>query len=178
MWVRRVPPQALVGDGSAVKLDLVHDLVVGGGDRVPRASHSNADVAAVKRLRPGVIILDLIFGSEYLGRPRLRWPKSAGGTIAPPIVVCTGAPRAAHALAGHRTDKGIAIVPKPFDTYELLRGVAEAAPRSERPDPPFAHGDIARGNDRHDAAVEVRIDRGSPGQAGAVSGGDQGAAPS
>ena len=83
-------------------------------------------VAEIERSKPDLIILDWIFGMEYLGMPMIEWLKEEPSTADIPVLVCSAAPDHIQEVEAFLKSKGVGIVFKPFELDGLLSAVASA----------------------------------------------------
>lgn len=121
--------QILVINDVPQILDLFVELLGGEGYLVtPNRFTIEVDrlLAEVKKLRPDLIILDLIIGDEGLGWQFLQMLKMDRESRELPVIVCTAAVRQAQELQSHLDEMGVAVVLKPFDIDHLLAVVAGA----------------------------------------------------
>lgn len=96
------------------------------GYEVVLYSFAIMDMREVKRIKPDLIILDYVFGSEKLGWQFLQKLKMTRPTAKIPVIICTAATREIHEIEGYLQAQGIRVVPKPFDIDVLLEAVALA----------------------------------------------------
>jgi DNA-binding response OmpR family regulator len=106
-------------------------------------SYAPHDIAEVVRLKPDLVILDLIFGQEKLGFQLVDKMKMNRETVRIPIIVCSAAINAVRETEGYLRGMGVSIVLKPFDIDVLLETVRIAlesqgsgAPQSSAAKPP------------------------------------------
>ena len=107
-------------------LRLFQDLLEEEGYEVHTYSYAFDDVAEIKRLRPDLVILDLLVNNEDHGWQLLQKLKMDPGTVKTPVIVCSAAVRLLRDLEGHLKEKGVGVVIKPFDLDDLLRAVDHA----------------------------------------------------
>ena len=93
------------------------------------------DLTEVQRIRPDLVILDLIFGSEKLGWQLLDKMRMARETSLIPVVVCTAAINEVRQNEGYLRAMGVSVVLKPFDIDLLLQVVKDALAKPPKPAP-------------------------------------------
>ena len=111
----------VINDTPAV-LDLFRDLLEGEGYRVSTDTFTvvvETKLAEVKELKPDLIILDYIVGSEGLGWQLLQLLRMDRATAAIPVIICTAAVRQIEELQGHLRAMGVTVVLKPFDIDQM-----------------------------------------------------------
>lgn len=90
-------------------------------------SYAPRELDRIRQVAPDLIILDFLMGDrEPLGWQLLQKLKMDRSTDAIPIVVCTGAVRAAHEQQGYLTEQGVTVVLKPFNVDQLEEAVRSA----------------------------------------------------
>jgi DNA-binding response OmpR family regulator len=107
-------------------LEIFDDLLTEEGFEVVLYSYAIQDLDEVERVKPDLIILDYIFGTEKLGWQLLQKVKMRRSTSAIPVIVCTAATRDVMDIEGYLAAKNVLLVPKPFDIDELLNAVRQA----------------------------------------------------
>ena len=117
------PRHILVVNDTQEILDLFRELLEEEGYEVSLYSYAFDDLAEIKRVRPDLIILDFIVGGEAHGWQLLQKLKMGRATATIPVIVCSAALHLLRELEGHLKEKGVAVVPKPFDIDDLLRAV-------------------------------------------------------
>ena len=128
-----MPRRIMIMDDAAEIVDLLHDLLTEEGYDVS-AYATVQDLAEVERVKPDLIILDLLFGGETRGWQTLQQLKTRPSTASIPVMLCSAANAQLEAHADGLRAKGVRMVAKPFDVDNLLAGIAEAlAPCPARP---------------------------------------------
>jgi len=117
-------------------LDLVRDVLADEGYRVSIGRLAEETVADVARLRPDLIVLDVVVDGAEVGGPVVHRLRAGADALAVPVILCTSAVEAAHALAPHLARLGVELLAKPF-TLEALVACVERnlPPRPADPDP-------------------------------------------
>ena len=121
-WQRHV---LAINNDQAV-LALFRELLEEEGYRVTTQTYVDKDLAAIKALRPDLIVLDYMWAGEDQGWSLLQLLRMDRTMVKVRIVLCTGAAREVEALNGHLTEMGVRVVLKPFDIDQLLTVIAEA----------------------------------------------------
>lgn len=83
-------------------------------------------VNEVERIKPDLIILDLIFGEQKSGWQMLQMLKMQRATASTPVIICTAALRDVQEQEGYLVAQGVRVIYKPFDIDALLTVVKEA----------------------------------------------------
>jgi CheY-like chemotaxis protein len=123
---KRTAKRILVVNDTPEILDLLRAILEDEGYEVVAYSYAFDDLVEVKRIAPDLIVLDFIIGDENYGWQLLQKLKLDRATATIPVVVCSAALHLLRELAGHLQEKGVAIVPKPFDIDDLLRAIDAA----------------------------------------------------
>lgn len=121
----------LVVDDAPELRTFFRDALGDEGYRVTLAAAA-PDLAAVRALEPDAVLLDLFLGADEAA----AWGFLEGLAADPAlstvgIVVCSAATGALARLAPALRDRGVAVVPKPFELDDLLAAVARAVERRE-----------------------------------------------
>ena len=101
-------------------LELFRAILEEVGYRVTLVASAVEEMHRITTLQPDLVILDLVFGREFLGWQTLQKMKMTRETAAIPVIVCTADLRQAQELQGYLTEKKVGLVLKPFDIDELL----------------------------------------------------------
>jgi CheY-like chemotaxis protein len=132
-------PSVLIVDDTLSLVDLMRDALESEGYRVSTCLESPRACGLAGRLRPDLVILDIVMPgmSGWEVRQGLR-----AGPVPPgrPIVICTAWAEQAAAEMQRLRDPGLWLLPKPFEIEDLLDTVAEAIERA-------GGGDSARPGD-------------------------------
>jgi DNA-binding response OmpR family regulator len=115
----------VINDNQEI-LELFDELLREEGYEPVLYSHAFSDLEEIEGIKPDLIILDYIFGTEKLGWQMLQKLKMRRSTANIPVVICTAAVQAVREIEGYLEMKGIRVVAKPFDIDDLLKGVHEA----------------------------------------------------
>jgi DNA-binding response OmpR family regulator len=121
-----MPARILVIDDTPEILELFQDLLTDEGYEVLLAARVMQHVTEVERLRPDLIILDLLFGTEAAGGHLLHALRGHVATAAIPLIVCTAATAQLHAYDADLHLPGVSVVAKPFDVDDVLRTINTA----------------------------------------------------
>ena len=119
-------PRILVVDDSAAIREVFRMVLTDEGYEVTLCSGPDEAVAEIEQSKPDLIILDWIFGMEYLGMPMIEWLKEEPATADIPVLVCSAAPDHIQEVEAFLKSKGVGIVYKPFELDGLLSAVASA----------------------------------------------------
>ncbi|EFH80700.1 response regulator receiver protein [Ktedonobacter racemifer DSM 44963] len=79
----------------------------------------------VERVKPDLIILDIIFGNQKSGWQMLQLLRMYPPTARIPIIVCSAAVTEVMEQEGFLVSQGIKIVYKPFDVETLFGAIAQ-----------------------------------------------------
>jgi DNA-binding response OmpR family regulator len=107
-------------------LELFDELLSEEGYEVVLYSQAIQDMAEIERIKPDLIIVDYIFGTEKTGWQMVQKLKMRRATAKIPLIICTAAIREVREIEGFLRMKGIVLVPKPFDIDDLLEAVRMA----------------------------------------------------
>jgi DNA-binding response OmpR family regulator len=108
-------------------LDLFRALLEEEGHEVFLFSSAFEDIRKVEQVKPDLIILDILLGSQQnTGWTILQNLKFVRTTASIPIIICTAALREVEEQQGYLTNKGVSVVFKPFDIDDLLNAVEKA----------------------------------------------------
>lgn len=128
----------LVLDDTQEILDLFRAILEEAGYRVTLSITALQEMSAITAMAPDLVILDLVFGREFLGWQTLQKMKATRGTATIPVIVCTADARQVREAQGYLTEKQVALLFKPFDIDALLRLVKQQLAASRA----HAHGDV------------------------------------
>ena len=104
-------------------LDMFRAILEEEGYEVILYSFAILDMTEYERVKPDLIILDLVFGGEKSGWQMLQKLKMNRSTATIPIIVCTAATNAIREMEGYLLSKGVGVILKPFDIDDLLAAV-------------------------------------------------------
>lgn len=121
----------LVVNDTQEILDLFRAILEEEGYRLSLYSFAFEDLAVIKERQPDLIILDLLIGNEDHGWQLLQKLKMDRETAGVPVIVCSAALHLLRQLEGHLKEKGVGIVPKPFDIDDLIRAVDKVMSRRD-----------------------------------------------
>jgi CheY-like chemotaxis protein len=124
------PAHVMVINDVPELLTVLRAILEDEGYRVSLDTFSDFDLDAkfthIAQVKPDVLILDLIIGSELLGWQLLQRIKLDRALAQMPIVVCTAAASQVEELGAHLRTLGVAVILKPFDIDSLLSAVSHA----------------------------------------------------
>jgi DNA-binding response OmpR family regulator len=112
-------------------LDMFRVLLEDEGYEVVLSSFPLQKISQVEHIKPDLIILDLLFGSENHGFQVLEMLKLSRSTAPIPVIICTAALQTVREMEGYLVSKGIAVVYKPFDIDELFITIRQALATSK-----------------------------------------------
>lgn len=116
----------MVVEDSRSILEMFETLLIDEGYQVSLHSSPSSDLAAVKRVQPDLIIVDLIFGNEPVGVEFIRQMGLDPATSAIPLIVCSAQLQLLSELAREMPGRKMATVSKPFDIDDLLATIKQA----------------------------------------------------
>ena len=126
----------LVVNDTAEILETFRLLLEEEGYEVVLYSFAPNDLAEVERVKPDLVIIDLIFGVEKLGWQLLDKMRMNRATAKIPVVVCTAAVNEVRQNEGHLKAMGVNVVLKPFDIDLFLQAIKEALAAPPHPAAP------------------------------------------
>ena len=134
---KRRRQRVLVVNDTQEILELFEAILDGMGLDTILMSYAPRELDRIRQVDPDLIILDFLMGDrEPLGWQLLQKLKMDRRTDAIPIVVCTGAVKAAQEQQGYLTEQGVTLVLKPFNVDQLeeaVRAALELAPTARDP---------------------------------------------
>jgi DNA-binding response OmpR family regulator len=92
----------------------------------PRPDGARALIASAQ---PDLVVLDLVTNHQERGWDLIEELRADGATATVPIVICSAAVRSLDERAAWLTERGIAVVPKPFELDDLLGTIWSALGR-------------------------------------------------
>lgn len=101
-------------------LDMFRAILEEEGYEVILYSFAILDMTEYERVKPDLIILDLVFGSEKSGWQMLQKLKMNRATATIPAILCTAATNAVREMEGYLLSKGVSVLLKPFDIDDLI----------------------------------------------------------
>ena len=116
----------LVVNDTQEILDLFCELLKDEGYEVILSGFPMREISDVEQIDPGLIILDLVFGSEKTGFQMLQMLKMKRTTASIPVVVCTAALDTVREQEGYLMSQGVHVVYKPFDIDHMMSIVKQA----------------------------------------------------
>lgn len=109
----------IVNDTQEI-LDLFRIILEDEGYKVTTCAFAVEDMQKIIAVEPDLVILDLVFGREFVGWQTLQKMKMMRETAAIPVIVCTADIRYAQEVQGYLTEKKVGLLLKPFDIDELV----------------------------------------------------------
>lgn len=94
-----------------------------GGYEVILSGFPIQEIEDVEQLKPDLIILDLVFGSEKTGMQMLQMLKMKRPTASIPVIICTAALDLVREQEGYLNSQGVHLIYKPFDIDHLMANV-------------------------------------------------------
>ena len=94
-----------------------------GGYEVVLSGFPIQQVDDIEQIKPDLIILDLIFGSEKTGMQMLQMLKMRRSTSTIPVIICTAALELVREQEGYLNSQGVHLIYKPFDIDHLMTNV-------------------------------------------------------
>ena len=118
--------RVLVINDTQEILEAFRDILEEEGYEALLYSFAVTNIADIEQLKPDLIILDYIFGTEKLGWQTLQLLKMHRATAGIPVILCTAATREVREIDGYLVAHDIQVVAKPFDIDDLLAAVRQA----------------------------------------------------
>ena len=94
-----------------------------GGYEVILSGFPIQKIEDVEQIKPDLIILDLVFGSEKTGMQMLQMLKMQRSTALIPVIICTAALDLVREQEGYLNSQGVHLIYKPFDIDHLMTNV-------------------------------------------------------
>lgn len=116
----------LVVNDTEEIIELFRDIIEGMGLRISATTFAPEDLAAIQKVAPDLVIMDLLVGGETAGWQLLQKMKMSRDTDAIPVIVCTAALDAVRQQEGWLTSKGVKIVLKPFNVDDMELAIKKA----------------------------------------------------
>lgn len=116
----------LVINDTEELLESFRDLLEGEGYEVTLFSYAPEELNEIRRAKPDLIILDLIFRQEKLGFELLEKMKLHRDLASIPVIICSVALNEIREMQGYLASQGVLTVLKPFDIDTLLDTVKRA----------------------------------------------------
>ncbi len=104
-------------------LEMFRAILEDEGYEVILYSFAILDMTEYERVKPDLIILDLVFGGEKSGWQMLQKLKMNRSTATIPVIVCTAATNAVREMEGYLLSKGVNVILKPFNIDDLVAAV-------------------------------------------------------
>ena len=114
----------LVVNDTQEILELFRMILEGeGGYEVILSGFPMQEIEDVEQIKPDLIILDLVFGSEKTGMQMLQMLKMKRSTQSIPVIICTAALDLVREQEGYLNSQGVHLIYKPFDIDHLMTSV-------------------------------------------------------
>jgi|SRR5581483_1863393 len=114
----------LVVNDTQEILELFRLLLEGeGGYEVVLSGFPIQQIDEIEQIKPDLIILDLVFGSEKSGMQMLQMLKMKRSTSTIPVIICTAALGLVREQEGYLNSQGVHLIYKPFDIDHLMTNV-------------------------------------------------------
>ena len=94
-----------------------------GGYEVILSGFPVQEIEEIEQIKPDLIILDLVFGSEKTGMQMLQMLKMKRSTQSIPVIICTAALDLVREQEGYLNSQGVHLIYKPFDIDHLMTNV-------------------------------------------------------
>lgn len=120
-----MPARILVVNDTQEILELFRMLLEEEGYDVILAGFPIQEIDEIERIKPDLIILDLVFGEEKTGMQMLQMLKMRRSTAIIPVIVCTAALHLVREQEGYLVSQGVHLVYKPFDIDLLLDNIKQ-----------------------------------------------------
>jgi CheY-like chemotaxis protein len=115
-----------VVDDTEEVIDLFREILTSMGHRVSATAYAPEDLAEVIRVKPDLVVLDIVINGERRGWQLAQKMRMSPETEAIPIIVCTAATDAVREQEGWLVAQAIKVVLKPFSISDLELAVSEA----------------------------------------------------
>lgn len=121
----------LVVNDTEEIIELFREILEGMGHRVTATTYAPEDLEEIKKVKPDLVILDLIMGGEKQGWQLAQKMRMSRDTEAIPVVICTAATEDVREQEGWLAANGIRVVLKPFSIDDLEIAVTKAMALTE-----------------------------------------------
>jgi CheY-like chemotaxis protein len=119
-------PLIVAVDDDQVILDLYHEALEDEGYRIVSCITQHDAIASVKRARPDLVILDLIFGTSIGGWEIFQILSADPSTATIPVIFSTAASRDHLEQLARLQPSPVAILHKPFHIADLVAAIEAA----------------------------------------------------
>lgn len=120
------PKHILVVNDTEEILELFRDILEGMGHRMSAMSYAPEDLQEVIKVKPELVILDLIMGGEKQGWQLVQKMRMSPETDAIPVIVCSAATEDVREQEGWLAANAVKVVLKPFNVADLEAAVTKA----------------------------------------------------
>jgi len=116
-------------------LHLFHEILSEEGYEVSLHSYNTFNLDLVKKVKPDLVISDHppIATLEKQGWQLIQVLRMSRETEHVPVVICTTDIKKAQESEGYLAEKGMLILPKPFNIDELLKAIEELIGKADEP---------------------------------------------
>ena len=127
-----MPKRIFVMNDNQEILNLYVELLSEEGYEVVSQMAELYDSDIVRSIKPDLLILDYMMNGKLVGWRILQMLKMSSDLADIPVIICTAATKQVKEMESHLTTKGIRIVLKPFDIYELIEAVSAALGKTKK----------------------------------------------
>ena len=115
----------LVVNDTQEILELFRMLLEEEGYEVVLAGFPIQQVGDIEKIKPDLIILDLVFGDQKSGWQMLQMLRMQRSTASTPVIICTAALDLVREQEGYLVSQDVHVVFKPFDIDHLITNVKQ-----------------------------------------------------
>jgi len=119
-------PRVIVVDDDPGFIDLMTELLEEWGWDLVTCSQAESALACVKRDQPDAVLLDIRLNARQSGWDILDGLQADPTTSTIPVVICSAAADELRSHASWLHERGMGVLPKPFDIEELYSHVEAA----------------------------------------------------
>ena len=124
MATKKSGKRILVVNDTEEILELFQVIIEGMGHEMIPMTYAPDDLERIMEAKPDLAIVDYVMGGdEFRGWQLVQKLKMNRDTEHLPVIICTGAKREIHEYEGWLTEKGIAVVLKPFSIDDLEKAI-------------------------------------------------------
>ena len=115
----------LVVNDTQEILELFRMLLEEEGYEVVLAGFPVQQIGDIEKIKPDLIILDLVFGDQKSGWQMLQMLRMQRSTASTPVIICTAALDLVREQEGYLVSQDVHVVFKPFDIDHLITNVKQ-----------------------------------------------------